>query len=142
MAANLGVIAGIIFLGLELRQNNQLIRAEALGVVLETRMATNEEQATNPASAALILKNRKGENLTELEQHMVRAFLAGSNMGWQRDYFYFQEGILPEEYLRANFPVMKSAFQERGSRMGTLTIGRTDGEISRQSDSENLLSSA
>lgn len=35
--ANIGVIAGIIFLVFELQQNNKLLRAEAIGSVVNTK---------------------------------------------------------------------------------------------------------
>ena len=50
--ANLGVIAGILFLAIELRQNNQLLRVEAIGTVLEAQMSRSELIAENEGLAA------------------------------------------------------------------------------------------
>ena len=109
--ANAGVIAGIAFLAVEIHQNNQLLQADAIGVVLETRMVRNEAVAENEGLAALVTKNRRKEVLTDVERTRISAFLARSNMGWQRDYFLYQQGILPENLLRANIPVMRNAFE-------------------------------
>ena len=65
--ANVGVIAGIIFLGLELRQNNELMEAQ-------TRLTTNElglqfalSLSQNPSLAAILAKVGRDEPLTDAE---------------------------------------------------------------------------
>ena len=114
LVANLGVIAGILFLGLELRQNNQLLRAEAISTVLETRLSRQERVLENESVAALYAKNQRNEVLTDEDLIRMQASRNRGFIGWQRDFFLFQEGILPEEYFRANFPVMKNAFSDTG----------------------------
>ena len=109
--ANLGVIAGIVFLAVELRQNNQLLQAEAIGTVLETRLGRQELILNNPHLIAIVQKNEKGEPLTEEEHTIIETMHNRGLIGWQKDYFLFQQGILSEEYLRANIPVMKNAFR-------------------------------
>ncbi|HEY5623428.1 MAG TPA: hypothetical protein VIV14_06675 [Gammaproteobacteria bacterium] len=66
--ANLGVIAGIVFLALELRQNNDLMEAA-------TRAAQNEriqdyamQLYTVPGLAEILVKHKNGEPLTEAEE--------------------------------------------------------------------------
>lgn len=108
--ANLGVIAGIIFLAVEIQQNNQLLRAEAISSVLETRIVRQELNLTNPNLVEITSKNRRREPLSENEEMLVIAMINRSLMGWQKDFFLFQAGILDEEYLRSNFAVMKNAF--------------------------------
>jgi len=117
--ANLGVIAGIIFLALELQQNNQLLRAEAIGAVLETRLNRQDLVLQGVDVAALIERNRTSDVLSPEDLERIRALRSSGFIGWQRDYFLFQEGILTEEYFRANFPVMKNAMtNEEGAYSG------------------------
>ena len=70
----LGVIAGIIFLGVELRQNNELSRAEAersrAAVVREGFGAVAE----NPELASILLRDAQGDPLTDLEKFQAQAF--------------------------------------------------------------------
>jgi hypothetical protein len=108
--ANVGVIAGILFLGVELQQNNQLLRAEAIGTVLDTRMARADFHVTNPEINPMIAKNVNNEPLSVEERMVIAALNTRGLLGWQKDYFLFQAGILEEEYFRANLPVMKQAF--------------------------------
>ena len=120
--ANIGVIAGILFLGIELRQNNQLLRAEAIGALLETRMYTTEEVVSNDSLLALLAKNRRNLELTLEERMRLGAYFSRDLMGYQRDYFLFQEGILSEEYMRTNLPRIKSIFNSDTD----LTISRRE----------------
>ena len=107
--ANLGVIAGIIFLAVELQQNNQLLRAEAIGTVLATRLARQDLTLQGVDVSALQERNLTSDILSPEDLRRIRALRSRGLIGWQRDYFLFQEGILTEEHFRANFPVMKNS---------------------------------
>jgi hypothetical protein len=113
IAANIGVIAGIIFLGLELRQNNQLLQTEAIGALLETRIDRSAELARNQGVAALLAKNSRREALTDEEMLRLTQFHIRIFLGFEKTYFLFQEGLITEEYMRTNLPLMKRAFNER-----------------------------
>jgi hypothetical protein len=111
--ANLGVIAGIVFLGLELRQNNQLLQAEAIGALLETRINRSAELARNQGVAALLAKNSRREALTDEEMLRLTQFHIRIFLGFEKTYFLFQEDVISEEYMRTNLPLMKGAFNEK-----------------------------
>ena len=75
--ANVGVIAGIVFLGLELRQNNELIAAEAEFNRLSLVTDSYGVVAESSELPALFVKDRNGEELTEeeffrIESHWMR----------------------------------------------------------------------
>ena len=82
--ANVGVIAGIVFLALELRQNNELIRTDARNAQNVRIQDFVQQVYTVPGLAEIVLKIRKGEPLTEVEEiklrgrqgRMLRGFLA------------------------------------------------------------------
>jgi hypothetical protein len=112
--ANLGVLAGIIFMGLELRQNNQLLQAEAIGALLETRINRSAELARNQGVAALLAKNTRKEALTDDEMLRLTQFHTRVFLGFEKTYFLYQEGVIGEEYMRTNLPIMKRAFNEKG----------------------------
>lgn len=82
--ANLGVIAGIVFLGIELQQNNELLATEAR----RNRAAHIEENygmlATDGELASIISKSLSGETLTELELFRIGRWWLRvlTNMEW------------------------------------------------------------
>lgn len=73
LIANLGVIIGIFFLAYELRQNNELMEAEAR--LNRTILAINSWRSTaeNPALTELREKEKRGETLTSAETRQVDA---------------------------------------------------------------------
>lgn len=71
IVANLGVIAGIVFLGLELRQNNELMAAEARFNRLTMAVDTWRYNADNRDLAELRERARAGEELSRVEYWRV-----------------------------------------------------------------------
>lgn len=116
--ANLGVIAGIVFLAIEINQNNKLLQAEAIGAVLETRILRNQDVANNESLAELITKNRLGDTLSDTEFTRLRSLHTRTILGWERDILLFREGILREEQLAANIPIMRQAFRAEAPSYG------------------------
>ena len=109
-----------MLLAFELRQNNLLLRAEAISSVLETRLNFQEVVLNNDSLVSVHAKNNRNEDLTDEDMIRLRAEMFRSVIGWQRDYFLFQEGILTEEYFRNNFPIMKIVFSDDDSSFSGL----------------------
>ena len=74
LLANLGVIAGIVFLGLELRQNNSLLEAQTsfarFSVERERRTRLLENRA---GLLETVIKARSGEELSRIERAQLTA---------------------------------------------------------------------
>jgi hypothetical protein len=67
--ANVGVIAGIVFLGFELRQNNELMEAEARFNRVTVSTEAYNITSTNGELAEIMVKANNNESLTEVEQY-------------------------------------------------------------------------
>ncbi len=82
--ANVGVIAGIVFLAIEIRQNNELMEAEARFNRVSVSTEAYNIQSTNGDLAEIIVKANNNESLTEVEHYRFRSshmrFLI--NMEW------------------------------------------------------------
>ena len=72
--ANLGVIAGIVFLGVELRQNNQLLETEVREARNQRLIELNRDVYTVPGLAEVLVKVGRSDILTEVEEHKLYAF--------------------------------------------------------------------
>ncbi len=81
--ANLGVIAGIVFLGIELQQNNELMAADARFNRLSISTESYTLQATGPEIAAILVKDRNGLALTEVEDLRIQAY-------WTRNFRHLE----------------------------------------------------
>ena len=72
--ANVGVIAGIVFLGVELRQNNEFMAADARFNLLSASTESYTIQAVDPDIAAILVRDRNRELLTEVEDLRIQAY--------------------------------------------------------------------
>ena len=82
--ANLGVIAGIVFLGLELRQNNELMESEARFNRLNLQLGSVNLIVEHPDLAELIVRSQNDGDLTPAETYRLESYWSRlfSNMQW------------------------------------------------------------
>lgn len=87
LIANAAVVAGIFFLALELRQNNELLQFQAGSIYFQNRVWSVDKTLDNPEFARRIFKARNGEELDELETYQVRQFYRRIFLGlnWEYD---------------------------------------------------------
>ena len=101
--ANVGVIAGIVFLGYEMRQNTQVARQEAYNSFTQSVTDLNTTIVANPQLAGLIARVARGERreaLTPSEQMQVDLLLVGRMRILEGLYQSFEEGIADEGYFQ------------------------------------------
>jgi hypothetical protein len=94
--ANVGVIAGIVFLAVELRQNNDSLAAQARLGELQARTARFRLTLNNADLAEIQFKAIAGEPLTALERQRYFEFILYSFMHWRWEYEEFQSGRLAD----------------------------------------------
>jgi hypothetical protein len=110
----IAIVATLLYLAdqtqelkVQTQQNNKLLSAEAIGSVLETRLGYQDQMLSGVDIAELRERNMTQEQLSSQDLLRLEALYSQAVIGWQKDYFLYQEGILPERYMRANFKVMK-----------------------------------
>jgi len=85
--ANVGVIAGIVFLAVELRQNNELLQAQTSYNLRESQTEVAESIFQNRDLATILEKKISEENLTSIESIPFKVFaeriLQGMNWRYQ-----------------------------------------------------------
>ena len=92
--ANLGVVAGIIFLAIEVGQNNELMRAAARDAQNERIQDYIEQVYKTPGLAEIIIKARNGEPLTEAEDLMLFSRQLRRLRGFEVQYREYTEGAV------------------------------------------------
>jgi hypothetical protein len=85
--ANLGVIAGIVFLGVELQQNNELLEAQARYNHKETRANYLGEFEDNPGLAIISAKANNGEALSAEEQIQWDSYHDRLFVNWEWEFY-------------------------------------------------------
>ncbi len=96
LLANLGVIAGIVFLGMEIEQNNKLLRAESTFNMLQNRQSLRTQVFEDPEIAELMVKGQNGELLSDVDQYRLTNRVEGTIIGWEWEYRQFLEGNIEE----------------------------------------------
>ena len=103
--ANVGVIVGIIFLAVEVRQNNQLLSAETSQRFVDQRAGALARWADDSSDLMrLRLKATNGQPLTQEEQWRLSAESAFIFTQWEWEYQQDQVGrgaYVPVEAYRA-----------------------------------------
>jgi hypothetical protein len=94
MIANLGVIASIVFLAIQVQQNSAVQRAEARAIRAQIRIDGAFARAANPALLTAALKQRNGEQLSEMDELLLGIDARGVLFGWQYIYGEFREGLI------------------------------------------------
>ena len=106
--ANLGVITGIIFLAVEINQNNELLGAQARASRVALRQADTALGIENPQLAAAHYKYSQGEPLTGYEQMLIDHLANFRLVNYQNVYREMREGLIapdtiPIESWRVDF---------------------------------------
>lgn len=94
----LGIIAGLIFLGFEFRQNNELLELQSGSELEARRYGTVDVVLNNPEYFDLMLKDR--ETLTDEERVRLTALGIRIFLNWESLYESVLRGEVEEEYAR------------------------------------------
>ena len=124
--ANLSVIVGIVFLALQLRQNNALLAAQARATRAQVRIDGVGLILNNPELLQAGFKQLNGQPLTEMEEFMLYLDAQRSFASWQYVYGEFREGLIesadvPVENWRNLFK-RRSALQNAWRQKGVLGL--------------------
>ena len=98
--ANIGVIAGIVFLAYELRQNTLATELVAAQGFLEASGSTNRLMVENPHLTVLIARDEEGEELSRAERLQLNNGFAELLRAWEINHWQFERGALDEELWR------------------------------------------
>lgn len=92
--ANLGVIAGIAFLAIELSQNNQLLEAQTRRERLDVRMFYAPLMLDGIAIAPIQYKLRRGEPVTPEEEAYFEEFAYINLAAWEWQFDEYVAGTI------------------------------------------------
>jgi hypothetical protein len=113
----IGVIASLIFVGLEVRQNTLASRAAAIQEATNVARQQMQMYITNPEVGRIRLTG--GENPTRLstEERATYGWLLASYLwGVQGSYRQWNLGVLPDEEWRAWHRVIRPGMENPGDR--------------------------
>ena len=100
IVANIGVIAGILFLAYELQQNNRFLAAQARSDMSANR-ASYDELLMTPEITSVVVKATNNEELSAEESFRLERLRKSMFRAWEAEYREFREGM----YDRSDLPV-------------------------------------
>lgn len=94
--ANIAVVGGIVFLGIEIRQNSDMMTAQtrnelAAGSVELLTFAINDADFVNT-----ILRGHRGEDLSDIEQYQYRQRTNAWFRYWENVHYQYRNGLYDE----------------------------------------------
>lgn len=117
VAASIGVILGILFLGLEIRQNTEMMRSQARDAITDKQMMFSEWVTTEPEMAAAIVAASQGLDTMDPEHLIMYSyFMAGVWREWENSYYQFQQGLFDPAEFEPRIVRWQSQMQSRASR--------------------------
>lgn len=97
LSASFAVILGIVFLGLEIRQNTDMMKSQTRDSISEKQMMFSEWVATESELAEAISKANSGQEMSPTEGVQYAYFLAGVWREWENSYYQFQQGLFDRD---------------------------------------------
>ncbi len=102
LGANIGVLAGIIFLAFELQQNTVATQLEAASNFQDSFSEIELFIAGSPEFAELLRKGREGEEVTAVDQLRLWVFYGNVLRQWQFIHFQYLSDALDEDIWQGN----------------------------------------
>lgn len=107
--ANVGVIAGIIFLALEIHQNSEQLAGQSRFNYYQGRAQAYYSLALDQGLADVFQRKMTGEALSPVEELRVTSFFIGNLTLWEYEYGELQRGLISEREF--NLDAKQQAFQ-------------------------------
>jgi hypothetical protein len=115
LIANVGVIAGILFLAVEIQQNNELLASQARSDREAVRRTAFARYIENPEAVRVMVKSQRGEPLNDEEAFLLSRLHTWTLWDWANIYREVQEGLLDDDALVIDG--WRTLFRQNGAAM-------------------------
>ena len=132
IGANLAVLGSIVFLGMEIRQNTEMTRAQITLGRSQNNLMLAESQFNSEYIPDIVLKSFRGEELTETELYRFNTHLRALLRSYDNDLQQFNQGLLGDHIPRSAEAIVRR-FVVRNS------LGREYWEANKASFSDEFL---
>jgi hypothetical protein len=119
LLANIGVIAGILFLAIEIRQNTQMMKAQTRDGITDKQLAFYEFSAGSQDNAEIYTKGTFA--FEELEPNSVefnryRAIALANYRIWENEWYQYQQGLFELEEFEPRMNMLRNIDSNSGYR--------------------------
>ena len=100
LVANIGVVAGIVFLAIEIKQNTEVVRAQTRSGITES-VLTLLQMERDSRLVATYAKQEHGEDLTFEERFLLDNMANAKFRHWENSYYQRRAGLFDEDQYNA-----------------------------------------
>ena len=105
LIANIGVIASIVFLGLEMQQNTAMMQSQTRNSIVENQMSLYERGIDHPVLADVRDRISSGETLyvdvTGGQSFQYTLYVSSQLRMWENEYYQYQVGLFDTDEFAA-----------------------------------------
>ena len=104
--ANLGVLGGIIFLGIELKQNTEMMESQTRNEISQSILRLLEMERHSDLVTAY-MKIEDGTPLDPKDRYFLDNMANATLRHWENTYYQYKKGLFDQEEFDADFEVWR-----------------------------------
>ena len=108
--ANLAVVGGIIFLGVEIRQNSKMMKAQIRSDLAQSVIA-QIEIGMRPEVAAAQIRQANGEDALPEDQYFLDLYVRALLRGWENSFYQYRMDLFDRAEYEADLRVLEAVMQ-------------------------------
>ena len=101
LIANIGVIGSIVFLGLEMRQNTEMMQSQTRNSIVENQLSVYEKMIENPELFDIADKRSANLDVADAERQQLHVFILSQLRIWENEFYQYQIGLYAAEEFEA-----------------------------------------
>ena len=101
LIANIGVIGSIIFLGLEMHQNTEMMQSQTRNSIVENQLSVYEKMVENPELFDIADKRSANLDVADAERQQLHVFILSQLRIWENEFYQYQIGLYAAEEFDA-----------------------------------------
>ena len=101
LIANIGVIGSIIFLGLEMQQNTEMMQSQTRNSIVENQLSVYDKMIENPELFDIADKRSANLDVTRAEGQQLHIFILSQLRIWENEFYQYRMGLYAAEEFEA-----------------------------------------
>ena len=101
LIANIGVIGSILFLGLEMQQNTEMMQSQTRNSIVENQLSVYDKMIENPELFDIADKRSANLDVRNAEWQQLQIFILSQLRIWENEFYQYQIGLYAAEEFEA-----------------------------------------
>ncbi len=106
IVAVVGILLGLVFVGLEIRQNTDMMKAQTRSEITQSIIGLIEMER-HPSLVEAQLRIRRGEELSEEQLYLYQNMANATLRVWENTYYQHSAGLFEDDEFQADLVVWR-----------------------------------